>query len=318
VLSLSIIVPCGGAEPFEDTLVSILQNRPAGSEVTVVTAGDYDDPYDLADELDLVAAPPTAGLAEQINLGVRASHGDVIHIVQRGLAVEEGWVEPAFSHFESEAVGAVAPAIRGISRSAVLAGVRSGRRSRRLEVLSETGDSGETPAFDCQGPSLLAGFWRRSAWERAGGLDVNLGLPYADLDLAITLQALGYECAAEPRSRITDNFPRAESAASWSEGRSAELLFWKHAGTSRGAYLLNVLGLTREFATALPRPGRILECLGRLSILPAVMFGGARSRPAAGLSQPSSGRGGEPLRRRDNLLPEREILSAPRKAVQTY
>jgi hypothetical protein len=162
----------------------------------------------------------------------------------------------------------------------------------------------------------MAGFWRRSDWDHIGGLDANLGPQYADLDLALMLEALGRQCVVEPNCRIVQRVARRENAGSWSNGRSAEKLFWKHAGSRRGLYALHALGLAGEFAAAAVRPRRVMECAGRLSVLIGVAFG---NRHVAAMNS-SSLPGAEPIRRRDgaNLLTERERRTAPRNAVQTY
>jgi hypothetical protein len=311
VSRLSIIVPlCGGAESFEDTLVSILQNRPPHSEVAVVTAGEYDDPYDLAQELSFVTAPAGAGMVDQINLGVQATRGEVIHVVQCGLSVEDGWTDPALEHFETLAVAAVAPVVL-CGSGASLMGIRAGFNGRRIEVQAKNGS-----AMRCQGPTLQAGFWRRSAWERVGGLDASLGPRYAALDLALALDALGRQCIIEPLSRIVETCARKDSLSAWSEGRSAERLFWKRASHAPGAFALHTLGLAGEFLAALPRPRRMIEFLGRLSVLTSA---GGNSNPAPNAS-PSLSSGAEPMRRRDgaNLVGDRERRTSSHRAIQPY
>ena len=59
---LSIIVPLtGDLKPFEDTLVSVLENQPERSEVVVVLNEPYDDPYQLRGEVEFVEAPAGGG-----------------------------------------------------------------------------------------------------------------------------------------------------------------------------------------------------------------------------------------------------------------
>ena len=59
---LSIVIPVlGNVEGLEDTLVSVLENRPVDCQIVVVLNRPYDDPYDLKDEVCFVEAPPGAG-----------------------------------------------------------------------------------------------------------------------------------------------------------------------------------------------------------------------------------------------------------------
>ena len=55
---LSIVIPMTtGAGDLEDTLVSVLENRPDESEIVVVLARPYADPWNLRDEVRFVQAP---------------------------------------------------------------------------------------------------------------------------------------------------------------------------------------------------------------------------------------------------------------------
>ena len=62
---LSIIIPVlGNPTRLDDTLVSVLENRPANCEIIVVHTRPYDDPYELSGEVRFLKARRKAGLAE--------------------------------------------------------------------------------------------------------------------------------------------------------------------------------------------------------------------------------------------------------------
>ncbi len=317
--SLSIIVPFRGvAESFEDTLISVLQNRPYDCDVVVVHAGPYGDPYSLHEEVTFVPAPASSSLVEQVSLGFHAATSDVVHVIRCGLEVEEGWTESAMQRFEDDSVAAVAPIVaRQSTGQVVSAGVRSSITGARRVVLANAQSPSNVPRVPCDGPDLMAGFWRRSAWERAGGFDLAFGDGYADLDLALTLMKLGYAAVVEPQCRLvqTSDFPRVES--SWIEGRYAERLFWKHAANRgwRGSVLIHAFCLAWEFLGAIPRPRRMAGFLGRTRALTE------RRNPAVALSSGLGveDHGGDGLRRRDapGVFPERRPVSK-RNAIQPF
>ena len=71
---LSIIIPVlGNLELLEDTLVSVLENRPDSCEIIVVLDEVYEDPYELKDEIRFDRAPPGAGLVAGANLAIGLS-----------------------------------------------------------------------------------------------------------------------------------------------------------------------------------------------------------------------------------------------------
>lgn len=327
VTSLSIIVPWRGApEACENTLASILQNRPHDCEVVVPHAGAYDDPYDLAGEVTFVAAPMGCSLIEQINLGFRASRGETAHLVLPGLEVEEGWTAPALAHFADPAVAAVTPLVVDAAARRVVCGGVAHRLSgaRKIVLQGARTLSPRLRRTRYAAPALLAGFWRRTAWEQAGGFDPAFGEALADLDLACALKALGMTAVLETESRLVQQSGEAPSLPPWKEGRLTERLFWKHLsrpGCGK-ALSLHCLGLAVELPGMVFRPRGWAKMIGRLfaiADLPACRrYWRERRRNAvgAGLDTATSS---DTYRRRDagTLLLERERRApVQRKAIQ--
>ena len=55
---LSIIIPAPGNETtLEETLVSVLENRPENSEIVVVLGFGYHDPWSVGEEVRFIQAP---------------------------------------------------------------------------------------------------------------------------------------------------------------------------------------------------------------------------------------------------------------------
>ncbi|MBW3598988.1 MAG: hypothetical protein KY475_17165 [Planctomycetes bacterium] len=312
--SLSIILPWRAPDhACEDTLVSLLQNRPRDCEILVVHAGEYSDPYDLAGEVRFVAAPGDCGLIEQINWGFRASRGEVVHLVQRGLEATDGWSEPALAHFDDRSVAAVAPLVMdSLGEQIVTAGVNLALSGAR-KALRKSG--GRTA-----GPDLLAGFWRRSAWEGAGGFDPAFGEHLADIDMALTLTELGYSAAKETASRLSRSADHSQPISSWRRGRLSERLYWKHLPRRRrlASVALHGIAVAAETVASIPRPRQWPMLAGRLGAL--LQLSGRGSASAGGDDGARERiRFEDHYRRRDSgaLFPERELLSPPqRKAVQ--
>jgi hypothetical protein len=277
---LSIVIPCRQADKhFEDTLVSVLQNRPADCEVLVAMRGVYDDPYDLRDEVCFVSAANGASLCELLNIGFQHASGDIIHLLQCGLEVAEGWWIPVAPHFDDASVAAVSPLITTHRKGAPwgTAGIAydlGGRRRVRTNLRSDMRP-------EVLGPTLLAGFYRREVIDALQGLDPDLGESVADVDLALRWRQLGCTAEFEPEcvvfgSAINGRLPNRFSAA-----RDAESLFWKHAaacGWSRSltAHAWLVAG---ETAGTLLRPSQAVRLLGRAAMGLELLFGGRRGCP---------------------------------------
>ena len=96
---------------LEDTLVSVLENRPEGCQIVVVLNGPYEDPYDLKDEVCFVQAGAGAGFAESVNAGIAASQAEILHILTSGVEVTSGWADAAMACFADARAAAVAPLV---------------------------------------------------------------------------------------------------------------------------------------------------------------------------------------------------------------
>lgn len=223
---LSIVIPAlGSPGPLEATLLSVLENRPDDCDILVVNPGTYDDPYDLADEVLFLEQSADAGLVACLNAGVAAGDSDLIHILAPGVIVEAGWTDPVLRHFHHSLTGAVAPLLQTQdTRQPIASGIVYGwDGSRQICIAAES-----TAQVD--GPLAAAAFYRRTAWEAAGGLDAEMGDSHADLDLALTLKHLGYRCQVEPQSHILAKSEHLTAGQPGFEtGRCAERLFWRHA-----------------------------------------------------------------------------------------
>lgn len=231
MVRLSIVIPATpnfGA--LESTLVSVLANRPSDCEVVVVLSQPYNDPYDLTDEVRFVSAPNGASWCEQVNLGFNESGGSIVHVLEPGSQVHEGWTQLALRHFTNPQVAAVAPLVlNGQQPDRALAlGVQYARRGERILVGAGVSACAAAALPSALGPVRWAGFYRRSAvLELLGGFDGQLD-SQADVDLALRLQAAGYRSISEPRCQITlENSPRRQRG--FGEALRGERLFWRNS-----------------------------------------------------------------------------------------
>ena len=71
---LSIVIPVlRQLDRLEDTLISVLENRPADCQIVVVLNEPYNDPYQLSGEVCFIQAAAGSSFADTLNLGVVAS-----------------------------------------------------------------------------------------------------------------------------------------------------------------------------------------------------------------------------------------------------
>lgn len=263
-----VIASLNDAEPFELTLASVLQRRPDDCEVVVVHPFAYPDPYDLSAEVRFIHAAGRANCLELLNAGLAAARGDVVHFLEAGLEVEDGWAETALACFDQPAVGAVSPlvAFAGQGQPVIWNGIAYHAGGRRILVVSDRLSGSATTPRDVLGPARFAGFYRTRPLRELGGFDLGMGEQLADVDLALSLRQLGFRSVTEPASRIRATAMPNQPRPDFASGCQAEQLFWRHAPTQGWltALLLHPLAVAAETISQLPNPTALAYLAGRV------------------------------------------------------
>lgn len=266
---LSILIPVlDKIKALEDTLVSILENRPANCQIVVVLSEPYSDPYQLRDEVYFVRAAWDSDLVESINFGLANCRAPIIHILPCGMEVSPGWTDSILHHFIDPKVASVAPLVlqRQDRNKTVSAGVgyRAGGKVRRLGY----GKTPEKALRDKErifGADLLAAFYRLSALEAVNGLNPNITGYLAGVDLALALHFAGFRCVREPISKMYVDLEEVAGGGRLGDGRVSERLFWKWA--SRMGWFKALSGHTvlvaGECLESMVRPATLLRLCSR-------------------------------------------------------
>ena len=276
---LSIVIPAP-ADPaaMEETLVSVLENRPDDCEIVVALGCDYADPWNIREEVRFVQAPTGSGLVSCTNLGVAASEGRIVHVLAAGWRATDGWADAAVDRFDDESVAAVVPlGVAADDRDRIVsAGVRTATGGRRIDVAADahwrrarasTGRPAAAPVP--MGPVLEAGFWRAEVFEMAGrGFTTACGEPLADADMAVTLSRSGRTVALETGSVVIAAERSATRSRPFAAGLHAERLFWRSlAGQSVvPAAVCHLYEILRHAVTRAPL-GTVPMLAGRLVAL---------------------------------------------------
>jgi len=268
---LSIILPVlGNPVEMEDSLVSVLENRPPDCEVLVVLNQPYADPYDLRSEVCFIEAPRGTRWIDSINLGIAVSRAPIVHLITCGVTANEGWCDAALDHFHDPAVAAVTPWIidRENPRRVVAAGASyhpSGRvrrlRPRRPQPLPAPSDA-------LVDPDLPVAFYRKTALDLVGRFSARMGDRLAAVDLGMTLRQQGLRCLVEPRCQMhAGRQQRAVTEAALLRGWAAERLFWRWLPSGRllSSVPLHALVLAGEMVQTLIRPSNVAVLAGRVA-----------------------------------------------------
>lgn len=269
-LRLSIVVPVlDDPARMNDTLVSILENRPEDCEIIVVLNGPYDDPYDLKHEVTFLEAPRTASLVECINRGIAVSGAPVVHVLGCGLLATSTWADVALSAFADPALAAVVPV--AVDRLDVNRIVSGGAKLRRwgsvVQLPGQTAAESHPVVAD---PDVFAVFVRKAALPQFAPVSRAVGDRLALLDLTMKLKAAGGACRLAPASRVVglpaDALPNEGAIKS---GLYAERLYWRWLPQLGGWWTVPLHGaaVLSELVTTIVRPSNLLKAAGRLAAL---------------------------------------------------
>lgn len=219
---LSIVIPApSDVAALEDTLVSVLEKRPADAEVIVALGCAYDDPWNIREEVTFVQAPIGSSLVACVNVGVASSRADVTHILAAGWRATDDWTDGPLAWLDDEATAAVVPLTLAADDHArpIAAGIRCGRGGRRIEVRP-----GRATAH---APALEAGFWRTDFLREAGpGFSTVCGDGCADADMAVAAMRSGRAVVCDESSRVVAG-PARRRPGAFAAGLHAERLFWR-------------------------------------------------------------------------------------------
>lgn len=259
---LSIVIPSLSFDPrAEDTLVSVLQNRPEYSEIIVVTSQPYDDPYGLGREVRFVASESSLHRIDLLNHGCSQARGDVIHILLPGVEVLDGWTDHIWQHFVNEQVGAVAPVVlvnATALRAAALGVTYFPRGERRLVGAGASLE--HISRFTILSPTLAAGFYRREPLLALQGFDREFGESLADVELGLALRDIGYSAVVEAQSRVVQTTAALPFPRTYREGEQIERLYQRHLNSMGSSPLGHAMVISLEMLRAFPRL-RMLSCL---------------------------------------------------------
>jgi len=269
VQRLTIVIPAWGQEDrFEATLLSVLENRPGNCEILVPHCGDYEDPYSLSDEVTFIEQADAATGTALLNAAARAARAPVVHVLSAGATVGENWTDSALDRFDDKLLGSVSPLVVDANQQRIIAsgvGYTAGG-TRRLVASGKNFRPEKPPRKRIAGPSLLAGFYRREALYEVGGWHAAVGDHLADVDLALSLEAIGWTTEFDAGSMVSYDQVPAQPAPSFQQAWLAERLFWRHAATVGWgkSLLLHPAAVAWESLAALPTAAGLTQPLARL------------------------------------------------------
>lgn len=244
-MRLSIVVPyLGDAVAFEDSLVSVLENRPAGTEVCVAHDGSYQDPFDLGDEVRFIEAK-SADLPSLIAAAAEVATGRVIHILGNGCRATEGWTVSPVEALADEPCGFVAPIIRDPADDRIVAaGWQDSVKRIYAPVASGEHELGRRQLGAVRGVYLAASFWRRAELRSAIRAAMLTDWSACEFAWSRLLTDAGWRCGVAPDSVVLAGAEALGTVAGFRRGQLLRALSSEIDDASAVPAVTKAIGLT--------------------------------------------------------------------------
>ena len=185
---------------FEDTLVSVLENQPVGSEILVAHDGNYDDPFDLDGEVRFVVDNSTQPV-DLIAKAAMVARGRFVHVLTPGMLATAEWADEALGHFAESDVASVAAVVQNDQVIVAAGWFDKATLCQPLAVGAKGVDRHDERAIE--GAYLNASFWRRdllcSFFQSFDAAD----LVEASYAFGCMQAAGGWKCSLAATSRVT-------------------------------------------------------------------------------------------------------------------
>jgi GT2 family glycosyltransferase len=233
-------------------------------------------------KVEVVRLPRRGGFCAAANAGVRAASGTIVQLLNDDTEVTPGWAGPALARFATPKVAAVTPLVL-IGPPGAPGPVRVDSTGDRYFVGGVASKRGHGEVLSAHhlvagpvfGASGSASFFRKSAFLAVGGLPVELGAYFDDVDLSFRLRRAGHAILYEPASRVyhrvSSSYGRPGGALLALQSRNEELVYWRNLPAWQLACALPLhLAVLAGKALRRLRQGQLLPFLaGRLAALAA-------------------------------------------------
>lgn len=203
-VSVSIVLPnWNGAHLLEKNLPYVLTSAP-GAEIIVADDASSDNSLALLKKnfptVICVENTRQKGFAGNVNSGVAKAHGDIVVLLNTDVRPEKDFLASLISRFLDPNVAAVGCLEKSYESNGV---VLRGRGIAKWEKGFFIHKRGEVDKIDTAWVSGGSSAYRRSVWQKLGGMDTLYNPFYwEDIDLSYQILKAGYSIIFEPKSVV--------------------------------------------------------------------------------------------------------------------
>jgi O-antigen biosynthesis protein len=202
--TVSVVVPnWNGLHLFQKYIKAVVSS-PDIDEIIVADDASTDGSAEYIKKyfpaIKVVYSRERKGFAQNVNSGVRHAAGDIIILLNTDVMPDKGFVAPLLGHFTDPDVFAVGCLEKSTESGEItLRGRGLAHWSKGYYIHSR----GETDRTDTAWVSAGSGAFRKSMWEKLGGMDTLYNPFYwEDIDLSYRARKSGWKILFEPKSIV--------------------------------------------------------------------------------------------------------------------
>ncbi len=202
--SVSVVIPnWNGVELFQKHLKSVV-TAVGSAEIIVVDDASADTSVAYLKKnfptIMVIEKRKNEGFASTVNVGVKAAKGDIVVLLNTDVEPENGFLPPLLAHFEDPSVFAVGCLEKSHEKDGVVERGRGIAWWEKGFFVHKKGDTDQSTTAWVSGGS---GAFRKSAWQKLGGMDTLYNPFYwEDIDLSYRAVKSGYRLVFEKKSVV--------------------------------------------------------------------------------------------------------------------
>lgn len=269
-MKISIVIPnYNGEELLENNLpkvIDALLTHTGGKEIIITDDASVDNSIQIIKEIisknkqvviKLVESVKNQGFSSNVNQGVRSATGDIIVLLNTDVIPKKNFLQPLIEEFEDEKVFGVGCLDESIENNKTVLRGRGVGEFRRGFLIHRAGnlDSDNKTLWASGGSSAF----RKSIWERLGGLDPLFNPFYwEDIDLSYRALKSGYKVLFNKKSIVIHEHEKGSIKSKYSAKKVKKIAYsnqfifmWKN--TDFGTLISSLFWLPYHLIKALHR-----------------------------------------------------------------
>jgi GT2 family glycosyltransferase len=203
-MKISVVIPNYNGEKLLCENLPFVISSVEGAEIIIVDDASTDKSIEILQkkfpQVKIVQKATNEGFASTVNKGISEASGELIVLLNTDVVPHKDFLKFALPHFKNKDVFAV-----GFSQKCIEDGklMYRGRGVGAFQKGFLVHNRGEVDAPDTLWVSAGAGIFRKSIWDRLGGLcELYNPFYWEDIDISYRAQKAGYKTVFEPKSLV--------------------------------------------------------------------------------------------------------------------